>query len=94
MIDYEFTIRRLEKELIHYREMQEIQRSHIDAHDRSIEALHAIADRTERNLDKLAGDLQKLADDLDKQSTNIDKLTANMNALVDALLREHPNGRG
>lgn len=85
MIDYEFTIRRLEKELNHYRELQQIQTSHLDAHDRSIEALQTISERTERNLDALTVDVQQIANE-------VKALTKNMNMLTEALLREHKNG--
>ncbi len=87
MIDYEFTIRRLDKELTHYREMQQILISHVDANDRSIEALHAITERTERNLDALAGEVKEIA-------AEVKTLTRNMNLLLEALLREHKNGSG
>jgi hypothetical protein len=51
-MDYEYRIRLAEKELAHYREMQTILRSHQDAHDRSIEGLKTIQQRTEANLER------------------------------------------
>ena len=94
MIDYEFTIRRLDKELTHYREMQQILISHVDANDRSIEALHAITERTERNLDALAGEVKEIAGEVKEIAAEVKTLTRNMNLLLEALLREHKNGSG
>jgi hypothetical protein len=86
MIDYEFTIRRVEKELSHYREMQKLQEAHMDAHDRNIEALGAIPARTEQNLVFLSEGQVALEKDLAT-------LTTNVNTLVEALLREHKDGK-
>jgi len=87
MIDYEFTIRRLEKELTHYRELQQIEASHLDAHDRSIAALQAIAERTERNIEAISGEVKEIA-------TAVKALTSNVSMLVEALLRKPKNGHG
>jgi chromosome segregation ATPase len=94
MIDYEFTIRRLDKELTHYREMQQIQSSHMDAHDRSIEALQTIVERTERNLDTLTAEVTDIAAEVKEIAGAVKTLTTNMNMLMEALLREHKNGSG
>lgn len=87
MIDYEFTIRRLEKELSHYREMQQLQEAHMDAHDRGIEALQTITQRAQENIAAISEGLKVL-------TAKVDTLATNLNTLVEALLSEHHNGRG
>jgi hypothetical protein len=86
MIDYEFTIRRLEKELSHYREMQQIQDSHLDAHDRGMEALQQIATATRE-------DIRQIVEAVKGLTVKVDTLTTNVNTLVEALLRDHKNGK-
>ena len=100
MIDYEFAIKRLERELAHYRELQQIQSAHQDTNDRSIEALSVIVSRTEANIEALTANvaanehaIQQLTSNVAAHDRALQQLTANVNALVEALLREHPNGR-
>ena len=79
MIDYEFTIKRLERELAHAREMQKMQEAHLDTHDRSIEALGTVTSVMDERLEKITIDLEIL--------------TGNVKALVEALLRQPHNGQ-
>lgn len=79
MIDYEFTIRRIEKELAHYREMQKFEQAHLDAHDTSIHALSTIMSRMEENQQEIQNDLRII--------------TKNIKDLTEALLRQHKNGK-
>jgi polysaccharide pyruvyl transferase WcaK-like protein len=54
MMDYEWKIKQLEEEARHEKAMRELQGTRLDAHDRSIAAIHEILDRTERNIEALS----------------------------------------
>ena len=84
-MDYEYRIQLAEKELAHYREMQTILRSHQDAHDRSIEGLKTIQQRTEANLEKLS--VAQLVTE-----ARLESLGKALEAFIAALAREHSNG--
>jgi predicted transcriptional regulator len=79
-MNYEFAIRRLEAELAHVREMEAINRDHVEALDKGHEY-------TGNRLAAIEAALETLTAD-------VTALTANINKLVDALLREHRNGHG
>lgn len=53
-MDTEWKIKQLEEEARHEKAMRELQGTRLDAHDRSIAAIHEILDRTERNIEALA----------------------------------------
>lgn len=78
-MDYEFRITLAEKELAHLREMQDLMRGRMNAHDTSIEALRDLQAHTEANIQA--------------NQAAIAELTRNVNQLVQALLREHTNGK-
>jgi chromosome segregation ATPase len=61
MMDYEFTIHYLERELAHYKEMQQWIKSHVEAHDRSIETLDSRMDRAESALENAAANIKELS---------------------------------
>ena len=54
MMDYEWKIKQLEEEARHEKAMRELQGARLDAHDRSVAAIHEILDRTERNIEALS----------------------------------------
>jgi hypothetical protein len=60
MTDYEWKIKLLEEEARHEKAMRELQGARLDAHDRSIEAIHAILDRTEQNIEQFSVGLKEL----------------------------------
>ena len=84
-MDYEFHILLHEKELAHLREMQELTRGRLAAHDRSIEALHATTGAIAEQLKEMAASHVQL-------QAELATLTLNVNTLVRVLLRDHPNG--
>jgi len=54
MMDYEWKIKQLEEEARHEKAMRELQGARLDAHDRSVAAIHEMLDRTERNIEALS----------------------------------------
>jgi hypothetical protein len=60
MMDYEWRIKLLEEEARHEKAMRELQGTRLNSHDRSIEAIHAILDRTEQNIEQLSVGLKEL----------------------------------
>jgi hypothetical protein len=84
-MNYEFTIRRLEAELAHVREMEAINRDHVLTLDEGHKYTGDRLARIEASLESVTSDLKIIAVDLKT-------LTGNMDRLVKALLREHPNG--
>jgi chromosome segregation ATPase len=92
MMEFEWKIRMLDKELAHYREMQELMRSRLDTHDNSIEAIvEAFAraatsqEQTNEIVKTLAGDLKILAD-------TVAVLAQKVTGLIDAM-RAGTNGK-
>lgn len=77
-MDYDSRITELELELAHARAMQAFTRGRVDAHDLSFKHLKTLMDELTANVNTLTGAVQLLA--------------GNVNALVAALLRQHPNG--
>ena len=77
-MNYEFEIRRLNAELAHVREMEAINRDHVQVLDEG----HGY---TGTRLATIEATLETLTKDLAL-------LTTNVNALVAALLKEHKNG--
>lgn len=59
-MDTEWKIKLLEEELRHEQAMRQLHGNRLDAHDRSITAIHEILDRTERNIEALSTDLKAL----------------------------------
>ena len=60
-MDAEWKIKQLEEEARHEKAMRELQGTRLDAHDRSIAAIHKILERTEKNIEALDGALKELA---------------------------------
>jgi hypothetical protein len=92
MMDFEFKIRMLDKELAHYREMQELMRSRLDTHDSGIDAIvetfaraASIQEQTNETVKTLAGDLKILAD-------TVGVLAQKVTGLIDAM-RAGTNGK-
>jgi hypothetical protein len=79
-MNYKFTIRRLEAELAHVREMEAINRDHVNVLDEG----HAYTGNR----------LAAIEAALDRLTADLGVLTSNVNTLVMALMREHPNGGG
>jgi len=52
-MDYEWKLKQLEEEARHEKAMRELQGGRLDAHDRSIAAISAILERTEKNIEAL-----------------------------------------
>lgn len=99
-MDYEFRIVVAERELAHLREMQQLTRSHLDAHDRSVEAALQRFERIEGYLEQTAQAQARTEANLahmDAQLARTDALLAELagkfNGLIDALVKEHGNGR-
>ncbi len=78
-MDYEFRIKQAEIELGHLRELQQLHRGRMDAHESRMDEIQAIVQRTTENLDVLTIQTGKL-------ETKIDQFTAKVDQLVDALL--------
>lgn len=92
MMDYEYRILLLEKDLAHAREMQQIMRGRMDTHDTGFEHLkNGMIDARER-LDRIEINVEAISTKMDALTDNVNKLTNTVNSLVTALLREHPNG--
>ena len=79
MVDYEFRILMLEKETAHLREMKDLHSARMDAHQGS--------------LDTIEGLLRENSCQLVTLTANVNTLAGKVDALVSALLREHPNGK-
>lgn len=84
-MDYEFRIQLAERELAHLKELQQMQRSHLDTHDQSIEAIHG-------NLALLISANNATAQNLESLTARVDTLATKIDTLVDALLRQPRNG--
>ena len=84
-MDYEFRIRQAELQLSHLQAMQQFQRDRGDAHEKSIDSLHTLAQRTTENLDVLTVQVGKL-------ETQVGKLEVKIDQLVDALLHGRNGG--
>jgi len=85
-VDYEFSIKLCEKELIHLREMQALMRAPIDTHDASFSTVGGRMDRIETNLERIEVTVGQVAE---MQKVTEQKLQG----LIDTLAREHSNGR-
>jgi hypothetical protein len=85
MIDYEFKIRLLEKDLQHYREMQALMRERMDTHQLNFDHIAAgLIGAGER--------LARIEAIVEATTANINTLSAKIDKLVDAMLRNNPNG--
>jgi chromosome segregation ATPase len=91
-MDYEWKILMLDKEVAHLREMKDLGRGRMDAHGASIEALHGYLNAIAGNLKETTESLSKTAVTVEAISTRVESLSVKLDALVEALLREHPNG--
>jgi hypothetical protein len=85
-VDYEFSIKLCEKELIHLREMQALKRAHVDAHDATFDAAAGRMDRIETNLERTEATAGQVAE---MQKVTEQKLQG----LIEVLAREHSYGR-
>jgi prefoldin subunit 5 len=92
MMDFEWKIRMLEKELAHYREMQELMRSRLDTHDNGIQVivdtLASVAksqDRAAKTQEQTNETMNTLAGDLKILSETVSVLAQKVSGLIDAL---------
>jgi chromosome segregation ATPase len=85
MTNYEFRIKVLEAELAHVREMYAIHRAALEDHDTGLEY-------TGNRMAALEAALETLTANMNTLTTNVNTLAGKVDALVSALLREHPNG--
>ena len=86
-MDYEYRILLLEKELTHLREMKDLAGRRMDAQDdRATAAIDLIHATTEK--------LKETVEHLNTLTLHVETLSVKVDALVSALLRDHPNGRG
>jgi len=93
MIDYEFTIRRLERELAHVREMQQIDQAHIDAHDRSMEGASANISRIDERLDRITATLDRIALQHAETEVMMTKNAALIQELINAIIQGRTDGK-
>jgi chromosome segregation ATPase len=84
-VDYEFQIRRLEKELAHLRDIQQLHREHLDAHDKSFEVVGNRMDRIEAGLERFEEGLNRL----EKMQEVTEQKFQN---LIDLMTRPRGNG--
>ena len=91
-MDYDFRITVLEKELAHAREMQALTRSRVDAHDTGFAHVKDALSGTSERLDRIESLLEQVAGNLNILTGDVKMLAGNVDALVAALLRQHPNG--
>ena len=92
-MDYEFSIRVLEKELAHQREMQALLRAHVDAHDRTFDMVASSLQRAVSNLEKTNEALSQLATAYAQLAAAQAVSEQKFQGLVDLLTREHNNGK-
>lgn len=75
-MDTEWKLKQLEEEARHEKAMRELQGNRLDAHDRSIAAIHEILDRTERNIERTDQNVQALSVDVKALAGDVKELTA------------------
>jgi hypothetical protein len=92
-VDYEYRILLAEKELAHLREMQQLREQHHDTPDLRLDKIQKILHETTAAIASLAAQAITGRADLQTLGDHVDALTGRIDALVKALLREHPNGR-
>jgi chromosome segregation ATPase len=92
-VDYEFRIKVAERELAHLREMQALTQAHLDAHDKSFNAVEARFERIDAYLEKIAQAQVRTEANLVVLTDRLTDLSQKFNGLIDALTREHGNGR-
>lgn len=90
---YEFRIKVAERELAHLREMQALTDLHLDAHDRSLKAVEERFERIEAYLDRTEANLVIITGNLTALTERLTDLSPKFSGLIDALAREHGNGR-
>jgi len=98
-MDFDWRIRMLDKELAHYREMQELMRSRLDTHDNSIEAIvdalvraATSQEQTNETVKTLAETVKTLAGDLKILADTVGVLAQKVSGLIDAM-RAGTNGK-
>jgi archaellum component FlaC len=98
-MDFDFRIRLLEKELAHYREMQDLVRARLDTHDNSIEAiadalvrLTKSQEQTNESVKTVAESIKTLAGDLKILADTVGVLAQKVTGFIDAL-RASSNGK-
>jgi hypothetical protein len=86
-MDYEFRIKQAELDLAHLKDLQQLQRLHLDTNDSRLEALETIIERTTANVERTSANLDIL-------TVQQGKLEAKIDQLVDALLRGQARNGG
>lgn len=91
-MDFDFRIRLLEKELAHYREMQDLVRARLDTHDHGIEALVDAQIRLTKSQERTDETVKTLAEDLKILADTVGVLAQTVTGFINAL-RASSNGK-